>query len=122
MKDIKTPNQHVWHVDFTRIQFESGSALRSLALLLFFAFPAAMHAQFNYTVNYGQIIITKYIGSDDVVSVPSTINGLPVVGIGPNSFAFPPNPHVTRVSIPDGVTSIGSRAFFGCTTLTSVTI
>jgi hypothetical protein len=45
-----------------------------------------VQAQFNYTINNGAITITEYTGSGGAVSIPSTINGLPVSGIGESAF------------------------------------
>jgi len=46
--------------------------------------PAAVQAQFTYTTNNGTITITGYAGSGGVgaVTIPGTINGLPVTSIG----------------------------------------
>jgi PKD repeat protein len=74
---------------------------------------------FTYTTNNGAITITGYTCSGGAVNIPSTINGLPVTGIGE---AFFNNNNVTSVTIPDSVTSIGMHAFDSCYTLTSVTI
>jgi YD repeat-containing protein len=52
---------------------------------------------YTYTTNNSTITITKYIGPGGAVTVPVTINGLPV-------------------------TSIGSAAFAGCTSLTAITV
>ena len=72
-----------------------------LPLLLLLTLPPRVQAQFNYTTNNGTITITGYTGSGGAVTIPDripdTTNGLPV-------------------------TSIGSSAFFDCTSLTSVTI
>jgi hypothetical protein len=79
-----------------------------------------VQAQFNYTINNGAITITEYTGSGGAVSIPSTINGLPVSGIGESAFYHRTN--LTGVTIPSSVTSIGSYAFYFCTSLTNVTI
>jgi hypothetical protein len=63
-------------------------------------------------------IAIKYIGSSNKVRFPSTINGDPVVAI-----YQPKTPEVIEeVYIPEGIKVIGSRAFEGCTELTSVSI
>ena len=47
-------------------------------MLMLLALPAPVQAQFNYTTNNGTITITGYTGSGGAVTIPSTINGLPV--------------------------------------------
>ena len=74
---------------------------------------------FSYTTNNGAITIIGYNCSGGAVNIPSTINGLPVTGIG---AAFENNNNVTSVTIPDSVISIGNHAFDSCYTLTSATI
>jgi len=88
--------------------------------LLLLALPAALQAQFIYTINHGIITITGYTGPGDAVSIPSTINGLPVTSIGDYAFEFWSS--LTSVTIPNSVTNIGQEAFQACTSLASVTI
>jgi hypothetical protein len=88
---------------------------------LILVFPAVLRAQdFTYTTNDGTITITKYIGSDEAVTIPSNINGLQVTSVG--NYAFYNSTNLTNVSIPNSVTNIGEGAFYACTSLTSVTI
>lgn len=61
--------------------------------------------------------ITRYVGTDTVVVIPSKINGVTVETIGNTAFQ---NSAVTSVTIPASVTEIGSNAFADCTNLTSV--
>ncbi|MGD0744937.1 MAG: leucine-rich repeat protein [Verrucomicrobiota bacterium] len=77
---------------------------------------------FNYTTNNGTITITGYTGSSGTVSIPSSINFLPVTSIGDWAFysTFPNK--VLNVMIPDSVTNIGNAAFYSCTSLTNITI
>jgi hypothetical protein len=89
-----------------------------LLLLLLFALPAVVQAQFNYTTNDGTITITKYTGPGGAVTIPSTIKGLPVTSIG--FCAFYDCTSLTSVTIPNSVTDIEGSAFAGCTSLTSV--
>src|SRR2546426_6019712 len=53
---------------------------------LFLTAPDAAQAQFRYRTNNNSITITGYTGTNGVVTVPDTINGLPVVSIADNSF------------------------------------
>ena len=95
------------------------SILLLLLPLLLFALPDAVHAQdFTYTTNDGTITITGYTGSGGAVTIPSTINGLPVTSIG--DMAFYQRTNLTNVTIPDSVTSISNYAFSSCTSLTGV--
>ena len=58
------------------------------------------------------------------VAVPSSLGGFPVVGIGDYAFYGSYSAHykLESVTIPNGVTRIGKRAFSGCPNLTDVTI
>jgi hypothetical protein len=86
------------------------------------ALPAALQAQWQYTVNNGNVTITGYTGSGGAVVIPSTINvsgvNLPVTGIA--EFALE-GCKATSIVIPSSVSSIGDYAFGG-STMTSLTI
>ena len=90
-----------------------------LSVLLLLALPAAVQAQLNYVTNNGTIIITGYTGRGGALTLPSTINGLPVTSIGVNAFYDCTS--LTSVAIGSNITSIGSSAFEMCS-LTNVTI
>ena len=99
-----------------------------IMLSLLLALPAAVQAQFNYTTNNGSITITGYTGPGGAVTIPDTINALPVTAIGGHlntsgvwEGAFYQCTNLTSVTIPDSVTYIGNAAFQFCG-LTSVTI
>ena len=77
-------------------------------------------SQYNYTTNNGTITITGYTGSGGAVTIPDTINGLPVTSIG--DYAFQSNTNLISVIIGTNVTSIGQEAFGFCTALTNVMI
>jgi len=98
-----------------------------LPLLLVLLLPAVVQAQFSYTINDGTITITGYGGPGGAVTIPSTINGLPVSAIeayvpsnGPPVGAFAGCESLTSVTIPGSVTYLGRYAFMGCLNLTSV--
>ncbi len=95
-------------------------AKRLLPLLLLLALPGAVRAQFSCTTNNGTLTITGYTGPGGAVTIPSTINGLPVTSIGADAFWFCTS--LTSVTIPSSVATIGDGAFFGCSSLTNVTI
>jgi hypothetical protein len=92
-----------------------------LPVLLLLTLTAVAQGQYIYSTNADGITltITGYDGSGGEVSIPSTINDLPVTSIG--SWAFY-STSVTNVTIPDSVTSIGDGAFAYCSSLTNVTI
>ena len=66
------------------------------------------------------VTITKYRGSAATVVIPDRIQGLPVTEI--RSRAFSGCTSLTSVTIPSTVTTIDTGAFWGCTGLRSVTI
>ena len=47
---------------------------------------ASLEAQFTYTTNNGTITITRYTGPVGAVTIPSTINGLPVTSHRGHAF------------------------------------
>ncbi len=73
---------------------------------------------FTYTTNLSGATITGYIGSGGAVAIPSSLNNLPVVGIGRGAFAYR---GVSAVTIPDSVVNIGENAFL-VSSLTDVMI
>jgi hypothetical protein len=75
---------------------------------------------FTYATNGGTITISGYNSFGGPVTVPSTINGLPVTSIGSHAFEYSYN--MTSITIPDSVTNIGDWAFVDCTALKSVTL
>ena len=101
---------------------ERRAARTGMLLLLLLMLPAVVQAQFTYTTNNGAITITGHIGTVvGAVTIPDTINGLPVTSIGNDAFAGC-SYYFTSVTIPDSVTSIGYAAFADCMSLTNVTI
>lgn len=81
---------------------------------------AAQAQDFTYNTNNGTITITAYIGPGGSVTIPGTINGLPVTSIA--SYAFSGRASMINVAIPDSVTNIGDFSFFYCTGLSSATM
>jgi hypothetical protein len=82
----------------------AGFLIRSLLFLQLFFLPVMAQAQFTHTSSGGVVTITGYSGSGGVVTVPPTINGLPVVAIG--SYAFLNNASITSVALPGSITNI----------------
>lgn len=77
-------------------------------------------------------VITGYVGTTKEVSIPSTIQGVPVISIGrPWPASTPPNPEsvfesapvaVVSVVVPEGVVTIGRSAFARARSLVRVTL
>ena len=68
----------------------------------------------------GTAEIAKYIGKDEGLVIPETIDGHAVTSIGDSAFYYCTS--LTSITLPDSVTSIGDYAFSRCTSLTSITI
>jgi hypothetical protein len=95
------------------------------SLLFLLLVPTVVEAQFTFITNNGTITITGYTGPVSAVTIPDTINGLPVTSIGDWAFynGASPGPGIlTGVAIPNGVTSIGDYAFAWNYTLRSATL
>ena len=86
---------------------------------MFMAACGSAHADstFDSTSADGVVTINSYTGSDRDVTIPATIDGLPVTRIGDGAFMQCMD--LTSVTIPASVTSIGDQAFFFCFSLTS---
>ncbi len=75
---------------------------------------------FEYTSDGESVTITKYVGDYADVVIPSTIDGLPVTGIG--AKAFYNCSRLTSVAIGDSVANIARGVFNGCSSLEEMTI
>ena len=98
--------------------------LAAILLLGVFALPATVRADtegdFTYRITAGQATITKYNGSAADLTIPGTLGGCLVTGIGEEAF-YNCN-SLERVTINNGVTIIGDSAFRECYNLEAVTI
>lgn len=61
----------------------------------------------NYVIRNGTIVITKYFGRESSVTVPSSINNLPVIEIASGAFV---DTNAKDVIIPDTVINIATDA------------
>lgn len=75
---------------------------------------------FTYNAANGGVTITGCSGNESRIVIPDSIDGLPVIGIAPNAFAY--SDLLTSVSIPGSVTRIGVGAFRECNSLSSVSL
>ena len=78
------------------------------------------YEKLTYSISGDEVTITDCDTSATSVTIPETIDGYPVTSIGEKAFSGCTG--LTSITIPDGVTSIGSSAFSGCTGLTSITL
>ncbi len=86
-----------------------------------FSVGAETIGDYEYEVLDNETVsITKYIGSDTDVVIPSEIDGKTVTKIGSNAFYRCTG--LTKIIIPDNVTEIGEWAFYSCIGLTRLTI
>ena len=76
-------------------------------------------SDYKYTTENGKVTIIAYTGSAIDVTIPATIDGMPVVAIGEEAFK---NTQIRSVTIPSGVKTIDWFAFSACTVLESITI
>ncbi len=80
----------------------------------------------------GTIIITRYKGKNTEVIVPEKIGNSTVVEIGARAFSTKAlrlreeqvflRMAITRISLPETITAIGERAFYGCHALTEINL
>lgn len=74
---------------------------------------------FNTEPYQNGVMINNYIGSNQDIKIPSTIDGQDVVAIANSTFE---NSDIKSVIIPDTVKEIHNGAFRGCSNLESVTL
>jgi len=87
--------------------------------LLMGAYISDIFGDFRYAIVAGTATITGYIGTNSTLIIPSTINGYTVTTIGYESFSSSTYP--TSVTIPNTITTIEGRAFYGCSNLVNIT-
>ena len=78
-----------------------------------------VNPDFQYTTANGLATITKYVGNDSDVVIPSQMGAYPVTAIGPNAFHFS---NLTSVVIPEGVIELQTGSFSFNENLKSITL
>ena len=102
---------HHWlHATFAVLLYLTGSS----------AAQQLTSGNFTYTATATEVTITGYTGTGGAITIPSSIDGLPVTDIG--TSAFNSKDSLTSVTIPSSVITIGNYAFHSCRSLTSITI
>ena len=96
----------------------------ALILALMIAFCSALPAfagteGIAYAISEGGASVTGYNGTQKEVEIDEVYNGVPVVAIADEAFK---ESFVSSVVLPKSVTSIGERAFSGCTKINYVRV
>ncbi len=126
MKKEKTFSAVMWSKRSKR--YVSLTLVFSLLLgLLCMLVPAAAAAETADGLVYeevnGEITITGYTGAGGEVVIPAEIDNKPVTKIADMAFmasSVPAATNITKITIPDSVTTIGAGVFFGCNRLQEV--
>lgn len=97
---------------------------------IFVVAPAEVSAQslsyhqsgnYQYTVSEdGTAEITKYLGHEENVEIPSEINGSTITSIGKYAFGYCNS--IVNVQIPSSITKIGNIAFNDCEKLENILV
>jgi hypothetical protein len=82
--------------------------------------PTVAPVDLAYTTNGSAITITGYSGYDPVVTIPSTIDGLPVTAIGDGAFECCSG--LADITIPGSVTQIAEQEFDDCSFLLAISV
>ena len=110
----------------TRAHLPAGLALLCLILLLpslpGLAEPVTGTTPdgFKYEINGSEAAITGYEGHDMEITIPGTVQNVPVTSIGDKAFFR--HRSLKFITIPTGVKSIGNSAFDSCESMTGITI
>ena len=115
-----------------------------LAILSITSIWSYTFENFEYDLDDAQtgIKITKYTGAEEIITVPSTIEDMPVTTIGERAFnstnpkevilpesieiieekAFKSVRSLEKINFPSSLTKIDDAAFFGCSSLKNIPI
>lgn len=90
-----------------------------VAVTVKYVTDGSLPVTFTCLTNNGTLTITGCNASGGVLTIPATINGLPVTSIGDEAFN---GNFLTGIFMPNTVTNIGAGAFGNCAKLRSLTI
>lgn len=82
--------------------------------------PQEAFDEWTYETQDDGIILKRYLGSKEEVTCPASLDEHPVKGIAP--FLFSGNSRVKSVTLPEGITTVPTNAFYDCANLKTVTI
>lgn len=77
-------------------------------------------SEFKYIVNSKEAEILSYVGKNEDVVIPDTIEGVKVTSIGTN--AFKDNSNIKSVKLSDSIEIINNSAFENCSSLEAINI
>ena len=106
LKNAKDFPNHTRDAAYTTAAFTSSYPIAATS----YAVHGSIQDYAYKITNNGQVIITKYTGTDADVTTPATIDGMPVIGIDTNAFFDLPN--LETLTISEGVQSV-SDTFTG---------
>lgn len=82
--------------------------------------PNTSEKDYDYDIINEEAVIIDYIGDEQNVIIPATLEGYPVTGI--ENYAFSEYPSLTSVTIPESVSEIGENAFMYCWKLNRINV
>lgn len=92
------------------------------AISFVFSISAAekTYGDFEYKVENDNVTVTKYLGEDIDVTIPETIDGLPVTSVGKSSFLS--KIKIESINLPPTIKYIEYGAFAGCSRLKTINL
>lgn len=120
---IENSNENYWYIDGTVIDSKPDNfdLLKTNSLISNVCHQKQSTPESCFTFDSSSGAITGYDAGtcESDVTIPSTIGGYTVSSVADNAFS---NKGLTSVTIPDSVTTIGERAFYFNTSMTSINI
>ena len=92
------------------------------AISFVFSISAAekTYGDFEYKVENDNVTVMKYLGEDIDVTIPETIDGLPVTSVGTSSFLS--KIKIESINLPPTIKYIEYGAFAGCSRLKTINL